>query len=87
MINKLLNDIIKLELKLSLKESRSNQDILVHLLDQDFFEFGTSGNIFKRQYTIDKLIESGADDNIESFDFSGRLLSNDIYQLTYKTKK
>ena len=86
-MSNLLDKIIKLELSLSLKETRSDINIVNKLLHKDFYEYGTSGFIFNRDYTIEKLVESGHKDEIVSFDFDGRLLDSNIYQLIYKTKR
>lgn len=86
-MNKFLKEIVELELKLSSKGARGDEEILEQLLDKNFFEFGVSGTELSRDIIVDYLVKYGNNDKSKSFDFEGKLLSEDVILLTYKTEQ
>ena len=86
-MNKLLKEIVELELKLSSKGTRGDEEILNELLDKKFFEFGVSGTELSRDIIVDYLLKYGNSEKSKSFDFEGKLLSEDVFLLTYKAEQ
>lgn len=78
--------VINLEKKLLEHATRIDLKELSNLLDEDFFEFGTSGNVWTRERALDVLPKED-ENSIEAWDFKARELSPSIYQVTYITKR
>ena len=78
-------DLVELEKKLLGPLSRKDLVLFSELLSDTFIEFGTSGRIYDKKITLERLSN---EDSItrEAFDFSSVLLAPDIVQLRFKTR-
>lgn len=76
--------IIQLEQELHSSLTRSNYARLNELLSDDFYEFGSSGNIWSKNDILTRLpAENKNAPQIESRDFSLRKISTDTFFVTY----
>lgn len=78
--------IIDLEKKLLDPEVRKSEAIVDSLLDDSFVEFGTSGKTYDKKIIIERLGEE-VPSEIEATDFVPVQLSEDVFQLRFKTKR
>ncbi len=81
----LKSELIKLEMELHTKEVRANYSRLDELLDDSFFEIGTSGNYYLKEDTI-KLLPEERFVELDAFDFDIREIQAGVTQIVYKTK-
>lgn len=79
------NLIYQLELSLLKPETRGSAHHLNQLIADDFVEFGSSGNIYRKKDCIEDLpFESRVDKDINVENFEVIELSSDIILATYK---
>lgn len=81
-----LEKIKDLEIELHQEETRKNAYRLKQLLSYEFIEFGTSGKVHTYEDEISNLPQETFH-KIEAFDFNMRKLSQEVIQVTYKTKR
>ena len=81
-----IDSIIALEKKLLDSSVRKDPVELNLMLADDFVEFGTSGKIYDKKIIIERLSEETSI-VMEAFNFKGVVLSQDVVQLTFKTKR
>ena len=81
-----IDSIILLEKKLLDSSVRKDLVELNRLLSDDFVEFGTSGKIYDKKIIIERLSQE-TPNVVEAFNFKGVVLSQDVVQLTFKTKR
>jgi hypothetical protein len=81
-INELL---ISLEKELHTSLTRSNQERLNVLLADDFYEFGSSGNVWTKKDILTRLPaeESSNPLKIESRDYLVKELTSELFLITY----
>lgn len=78
------NLIIRLEKELHSSLTRSNYARLNELLAEDFYEFGSSGNVWTKADILTRLpAENKTAPAIESRDFSMRKIAADTFFVTY----
>lgn len=81
-----VEEIIKLERKLLDPRIRKTPEELEALLSSEFTEFASSGRIYGKKATLERLSEEALFE-IEGFDFIGFTLAPDIVQLRYRTER
>ena len=79
------HEIIALEKKLLDSSVRKNPADLREILSSEFFEIGTSGNVYDRATAIDRLSKE-VSPSIEAMEFKGFELAPNIVQLRFKTR-
>lgn len=78
------NLIIRLEKELHSSLTRANYARLNELLAEDFYEFGSSGNVWTKADILTRLpAENKSAPAIESRDFSMRKIAADTFFVTY----
>lgn len=76
--------LISLEHELHSSLTRANYSRLNEILADDFYEFGSSGNIWNRHDILTRIpSEDKSAPMIQSRDFSVKQISTDVYFLTY----
>lgn len=76
--------LIKLEQSLHSPQLRQNKSQLEQLLASNYFEIGSSGNLWIRDEVINRLvIEENI--NISAHDFKVKKISDEVMLVTYKT--
>jgi hypothetical protein len=82
--NNIEDQLIQFEKELHSSLTRANYARLNELLSDDFYEFGSSGNVWKKN---DILIRLPSEDKnapqIESKNFTVKQISDEVYFLTY----
>lgn len=78
--------IVGLEKMLLDSSIRNQPAALERLLADDFVEFGTSGRIYDKKITIERLSEESPV-VVEASNFEAKQLSPDVVQLTFKTRR
>lgn len=81
------NQIRELEEKLLHEDVRSNPEILIELLADDFEEIGVSGKIISRQEVIDWLVNKERDIQWSLDNFRVKELSPNVVFSLYEAKK
>lgn len=86
-MEELRSHILSLEKALVQPEVRADQKKLKELLAEDFFEFGTSGKLYRREHTIEQLPKTASsyEGSHEIFDFEIRLLGSEYIHATYRS--
>lgn len=74
-----------LEIKLHLESTRKDKKLLNDLIDDEFIEIGTSGNLYLKKDICQRLPSSEFVE-ISSFDFEMREICNNVIQIIYKTE-
>lgn len=77
----------ELETSLLKPEVRSSREELDKLLADDFMEFGSSGNIYRKEDTLKNLPASSDKVEFSMGDFKVRQLSENLVLATFKTEK
>ncbi|MBC7540067.1 MAG: nuclear transport factor 2 family protein [Bacteriovorax sp.] len=77
--------LISYEKELHTSLTRSNQERLEQLIADDFYEFGSSGNVWTKKDILTRLPleDKNSSLKIESRDYKVKELSADIFLLTY----
>jgi hypothetical protein len=82
--NQSIEDVlIALEKELHSSLTRSNQDRLDQLIANDFYEFGSSGNVWTKKDILSRLPQEKSELQIFSRDYQIKELSTGIYLVTY----
>lgn len=79
--------LFDLEKQLHSFEVRSNIHKISKLLSDDFFEFGSSGNIWTRAEILSRLPSEDGQTKIESYNFQAKILAENIVLVTYVSKR
>ncbi|MBY6687248.1 DUF4440 domain-containing protein [Rhodococcus sp. BP-149] len=80
-----IEHVIGLEKALLEPATRSSLTELDRLLDPSFEEIGASGRLWTRREMIAALIEAPEPEPIESANFNGRRVADDMVLVTYET--
>lgn len=83
---KVLETLIALEQKLHEPSVRRDAGQLDLLLDETFFEFGASGNVWTREAIVQSL-QGETSSKITATDFQATQLSPNVYLVTYKSQR
>lgn len=78
--------LITLELELLTKSTRRNRERLEQLLAPDFFEFGSSGNIWTRKEILERLPTEEVL-QVTASDFKAHALAVNAVLITYQTER
>ncbi|WP_052493089.1 nuclear transport factor 2 family protein [Rhodococcus sp. MEB064] len=81
-----MEHVIGLEKTLLEPQTRSSPTELDRLLDPSFEEIGASGRLWTRREMIAALIEAPESEPIESANFNGRWVADDMVLVTYETR-
>ncbi len=82
--NQSIEDVlIALEKELHSSLTRSNQNRLDQLIANDFYEFGSSGNVWTKKDILSRLPQEKSELQIFSRDYQIKELSTGIYLVTY----
>ncbi|WP_328811397.1 nuclear transport factor 2 family protein [Rhodococcus sp. NBC_00294] len=81
-----MEHVIGLEKALLDPATRSSQTELDRLLDPSFEEIGASGRLWTRREIVAALIDAPESEPIESANFNGRRIADDMVHLTYETR-
>jgi ribonuclease HI len=84
-MNSIFSIIKELEQKLHRIEVRKDLNQLKNLLHDSFKEIGSSGTLYTKEDILSRL-PGESPRELSSSDFSGRDLSDNLYQLIYKTE-
>ena len=74
----------KLEEELWREETRFDQRRMREIIAEDFFEFGRSGRVYRREDTL-AIARQPIDTVLPLPDFQARLLAPDVAQVTYNS--
>jgi hypothetical protein len=85
-MNKSHETVKKLELELLKPEIRKSREKLDKLLHEDFFEFGSSGEIYTKESILERLPKTSNPPKYTATDLEAQSLSEDDILLTFKTK-
>ena len=85
MNEELKNILVSYETELHKDSVRLDDKKLDELLDDDFFEIGTSGNTYTKKDIIERL-PSEISYEIKTFDFDVREITKNVIQIFYKTE-
>lgn len=78
-------EVVRREMQLLAPTTRRSSDAVDRLLHPDFYEFGSSGEIWDRASIVELLTQSAPEDVIETADLKPVRLSADVILLTYRT--
>jgi hypothetical protein len=78
--------LIDLEKKLENKSIRSSREDLENLMDENFKEVISNGELWDREKVINALIETAHLNNYNTFDFEVIELTKDVGMVVFKTK-
>ncbi|MBY6706255.1 DUF4440 domain-containing protein [Rhodococcus sp. BP-241] len=81
-----MEHVIGLEKALLDPSTRSSQTELDRLLDPSFEEIGASGRLWTRREIVAALIDAPESEPIESANFNGRRIADDMVHVTYETR-
>lgn len=86
-MKELESQLLQLETALTESETRSSREQLDRLLAEDFLEIGSSGKIFTKAHALERLPASTEKNVYEISHFHIRVLSPDLVQTIFKTKR
>ena len=87
MQNDLLKKFYELELNLLKPEVRLSREELDRFLADEFVEFGSSGLVYDKESTLNRLMTTTDKIEYSISDFAVRELSDNLVQTTFKTKR
>jgi hypothetical protein len=79
------NRLVSFEIELHKDSVRTDAKKLDELLDDEFFEIGTSGNTYAKKDIVERL-PSESSYEIKSFDFDVREIAKNVIQIFYKAE-
>lgn len=77
--------LYELEKQLHSPEIRQSAEKISALLSNDFFEFGSSGNIWTRNDILARLPAENSRASIQSSDYKATPLADDVVLITYQS--